>query len=471
VRREKERVDAVQATSGITLVLGGTRSGKSEVAERLLESVGGSVTYVATGPAADAARDQGWAARVLAHRARRPGSWATVEVAQGDDLGSLLRRIEDPLVVDSLGTWVAGLEDFGTRDDAPFTSVLEAFTERRDAGRVTVVVSEEVGLGVHPATAIGGEFRDALGMLNRRTADVADRVLLVVAGRVHELAPGESVRSAHDAASARSTGSFGRFSRAPARARSRPWIADARNALGFLTAFGGGGAPDERTLRWFPVVGAAIGAVLGTVWWAATKAWTGAVAAVVVVGLDLVVTGMLHLDGLVDSADGLLPLLDRDRRLEVMRDPGVGAFGAGAATMVLIARWAALTAIAPSVLVLIGLWTASRTTMAVVAVTVPYAREGEGGLAAAFLGATEAGRTAARRSGLLAGAIGVAGALAARVNWGPRAGVVSLAAGVLAASAVVWLARRRIGGFTGDVLGASGIVLETTALVVASAKW
>ena len=158
----------------ITLVLGGARSGKSEVAESLL---GDDATYVATGAPADADTDPAWAAKVDAHRRRRPATWLTVETA---DLPAALRTIDGDVIVDSLGTWVAAAPDVAVDADA-LCDALRA----RDAR--TVVVSEEVGLGVHPPTAIGVAFRDALGDVNRAVADLADEVLLVVAGRVLKL--------------------------------------------------------------------------------------------------------------------------------------------------------------------------------------------------------------------------------------------------------------------------------------------
>jgi len=237
----------------------------------------------------------------------------------------------------------------------------------------------------------------------------------------------------------------------------------ARRALGFLTPIGGASAPAPAAVAWFPVVGALLGAVLGGLWWATGRIWPAALAAALVVALDLGLTGMLHFDGLVDSVDALVPHLSRERRLEVMRDPHVGAFGLGAGGAVLLLRWAALAAIHPSVLLLMGIWAASRTAMAVVATTVPYARPG--GLASAFL------ERGAGRYGMVAAVVGTGVAVASVMAWHPLAGPVSLAAGVLGALAVVWLAARRLGGFTGDVLGAAGMVLETVALVVAAAKW
>ncbi len=168
----------------ITLVLGGTRSGKSQVAEALVAAVGGPVTYVATGRASDA----DMAARIAAHRARRPAAWATVEVGGdgdgrggGADLPGLLAGLEGHVLVDSLGTWVAA--DAGLAPDPD--ALCDALDARARAGSGdTVLVSEEVGLGVHPPTEVGRRFADVLGELNRAVADRADRVLLVVAGRV-----------------------------------------------------------------------------------------------------------------------------------------------------------------------------------------------------------------------------------------------------------------------------------------------
>jgi len=234
----------------------------------------------------------------------------------------------------------------------------------------------------------------------------------------------------------------------------------ARQALAFLTPLGGAaGTPTAAAVAWFPVVGAAMGLVLGGIWWAAAQVWAAPVAAAVVVAADLGLTGMLHLDGLVDAADGLLPPhADRARRLAVMADPAAGAFGVGAAVSVLLLRWAALAALAPSAALLGALWCGSRLAMAVAARSVPYARPG-GGLATAFLAPT--GRAAPPVAGILVGAV-----LVGMARGDAVAGVAVLA---VSAAAVVGLASRRIGGFTGDVLGAAGMVGETFGLLAAAA--
>jgi adenosylcobinamide kinase/adenosylcobinamide-phosphate guanylyltransferase len=157
----------------LSLVLGGARSGKSEIAESMVD---GDVVYVATGVVTD--DDMG--ARIAAHKLRRPPEWETVEA--GADLVVALRAIDGsrPVLVDSLGTWVALVEGFDA-DGLELASVL-----RQRAG-ATVVVSDEVGLGVHPETEVGRRWRDAIGDVNRAVADVADEVLLVVAGRTLRL--------------------------------------------------------------------------------------------------------------------------------------------------------------------------------------------------------------------------------------------------------------------------------------------
>jgi adenosyl cobinamide kinase/adenosyl cobinamide phosphate guanylyltransferase len=122
--------------------------------------------------------DDDMAARVAVHRARRPQHWTTVET--GPDLVGALGAAEGTALVDALGTWLAGAPGM-TVDHAALCDALATRTGP------TVVVSDEVGLGVHPTTEAGRRFRDALGELNATVARVADEVLLVVAGRALRL--------------------------------------------------------------------------------------------------------------------------------------------------------------------------------------------------------------------------------------------------------------------------------------------
>jgi adenosylcobinamide kinase/adenosylcobinamide-phosphate guanylyltransferase len=162
-------------------VLGGSRSGKSAHAESLLAGVA-DVTYLAT--SVRSAEDVEWAARVAAHRARRPAGWTTVETTAPSEL---LRG--GTVLVDSVTTWVAALMDeAGVRADEP--GALDRLAARCDAlvnawamtPAHVVAVSDEVGLGVVPETRAGRLFRDTLGEVNQRLAGTADEVWFVVAG-------------------------------------------------------------------------------------------------------------------------------------------------------------------------------------------------------------------------------------------------------------------------------------------------
>ena len=235
-----------------------------------------------------------------------------------------------------------------------------------------------------------------------------------------------------------------------------------RSALGFLTVVGGAAPPDRRASAWFGPVGAALGLAVGGAWWVSGQLWPPLVAAVLALAVDAALTGMLHFDGLADSADGLLPPLDRGRRLEVMATPEIGAFGVMALALVVLARAAALSALEPDPLLVAGLWTASRAAMAVALAWLPYARAG-GGAASGF----RAGSPAPALAALAVGCTVVAWSFDG--GWGP--GVLVAAGGLAGFGAVVTLAWRRLGGYTGDVLGAAGLVAETVGLLVAAARW
>jgi adenosylcobinamide-GDP ribazoletransferase len=235
------------------------------------------------------------------------------------------------------------------------------------------------------------------------------------------------------------------------------------SALDFLTVVGRGRAPDRRSLAWFGPIGLLAGAVCGFVRWGTGEWWAPALAAALTVGADLALTGALHLDGLADTADGLLPHLDRARRLAVMAEPDVGAFAVTTVVVTLLLRTAALATADVEgwrwVLLLAGLWCLARAGMAVAVTAVPYARA-EGGLASAFAGGSPLVAVPSVLIGVVAAIVGG--------GWG---GLVGAVAGAAAGAAVLLLAWRRLGGFTGDVLGAAGVVLETVALVVVAARW
>jgi adenosyl cobinamide kinase/adenosyl cobinamide phosphate guanylyltransferase len=164
--------------STTTFVLGGARSGKSRFA---LENHATTprVVFVATALAGDAEM----AARIEQHRAERPAHWRTVE--EPYDLVPCVRDAcasADAVIVDCLTLWVSNLMLRGELDEHVFkrTEELAALLALRPA-HVTLV-SNEVGLGVHPATDDGRHFRDLLGAVNQRLAAAVDRVVLMVAG-------------------------------------------------------------------------------------------------------------------------------------------------------------------------------------------------------------------------------------------------------------------------------------------------
>ena len=195
--RVQAPVDGIRLTSrpgpatpgGRTLVLGGSASGKSGLAEDLLAAEP-DVLYTATGPVVDlrTAPDAEWTERVRRHRERRPPWWRTEETHL---VAELLWKAEQPVLLDSIGTWLTGVldragawpdqEGWRERVAVETDALVRSWRFRRAP---LVAVSDEVGLGVVPATRAGRLFRDELGRLNRRLTDESDLVLVVVAGRL-----------------------------------------------------------------------------------------------------------------------------------------------------------------------------------------------------------------------------------------------------------------------------------------------
>ncbi len=169
------------------LVTGGVRSGKSRHAEQLLAAYD-DVTYVAPGPTAQEDPDPDWAARIAAHRDRRPSGWTTLETR---DLTTAL-GVVGPVLVDCLGTWLTATIDAEQAWDQPVERVHSLIDEQLErvaaalaaATGPVVLVTNEVGLGVVPEHRSGRLFRDLLGNVNQRLAAECEAVHLVVAGRV-----------------------------------------------------------------------------------------------------------------------------------------------------------------------------------------------------------------------------------------------------------------------------------------------
>lgn len=211
---------------------------------------------------------------------------------------------------------------------------------------------------------------------------------------------------------------------------------------------------------WFPVVGALIGVMLALIGWLvflATGGWNEA-AAIAVLAAGAVLTRGLHLDGLSDWADGFWGGYTPQKRLSIMKDSCVGAFGAIALVIVLVAKWIALTRILAG-----GGWTwlvaagvLSRTMQVALAYLQPYARS-EGGTGHGFVTKSDG-----RRTGV---SMLVAAALLALTVQGVVGLLVVVAGGVLITVLFGWWCRRAVGGVTGDLLGACSEFVELWALM------
>ena len=181
---------------GLILISGPSRGGKSGWAEHLAHRWSGAVDYLATGAAAGS--DPSWTERVLAHQQRRPQHWRCHEVgaalvdhlrarAQGSSAAATSPSGAPPplLLIDSLGTWLAWhLDDTPEQWMARCDQLLQGLLVQR--GPVVLVV-EETGWGVVPATAVGGLFRDRLGALQQLLMHHCHSAWLVVAGRALNL--------------------------------------------------------------------------------------------------------------------------------------------------------------------------------------------------------------------------------------------------------------------------------------------
>lgn len=162
----------------VTLILGGARSGKSARAQQLAEASGLDVCYVAT--ASHIEDDAEWQARIECHRQSRPGHWQTIECER--DLVALLKDEAGEgclILVDCLTLWLSNLLMHEADMEKEVAALAELLLQLPGD---TVLVSNEVGLGLVPESPLGRAFRDAQGRLNQAVAKVADNVEFVAAG-------------------------------------------------------------------------------------------------------------------------------------------------------------------------------------------------------------------------------------------------------------------------------------------------
>lgn len=234
-----------------------------------------------------------------------------------------------------------------------------------------------------------------------------------------------------------------------------------RFAWAFLTRLPGGAHPEDarqlgRSVPWFPVVGVALGLLLGAVHVGLIEVVSAPLAAILTVLLGVMATGAFHEDGLADTADALGGFTPQ-RRLAIMKDSRVGTFGALALIFSVLLRVLALSALGglDGVFAIVLAHAVGRSLATAVMLAVPAA--GASGLGQSY--SAHLPRPAVVTSGLL-----VAGAACLS---GP-AGIVGYAVAAVGASLLVWLALRAFGGTTGDVLGAIEQIGEIAVLCAAA---
>ncbi len=236
------------------------------------------------------------------------------------------------------------------------------------------------------------------------------------------------------------------------------------SSVSFLSSFRTKAQPTRLTPRYFGVVGMFLGLLLGLIWRIASLVFTPAIAAIVVVGADILLTYGLHYDAIADCGDGLFAHMKAERRLEVMRQSTIGSFGAAALLLVILLRITSLTTISASPVLLAGLWGISRSLMAMAIGRGNYARP-NGGMASIFIGAMSSGADFAVLLPVVTLSITLV-----LIGAGALAGSVAL---FVASGITAYFYRRGVlllGGFTGDLVGGAGIIFETVALLVITAK-
>ena len=225
-----------------------------------------------------------------------------------------------------------------------------------------------------------------------------------------------------------------------------------------------------RSMGWYPLVGLALGAAAWAVYAGLLELLPGLVAATLVVILLEAVTRGLHMDGLMDTADGILSGAPRERALEIMKDSNVGAMGVVAAVLLLVLKVAALGALtrADAAAPLLAGWCAARALPALDVYAWPYARAA--GTGEAFTRERTPGTVTLASALLLAGLVATMFVTVAVDGVGAwYASFVVAAAAMGAALPIQAAVAKRLGGLTGDVYGMGIELAEAAALVVGCA--
>ncbi len=207
-----------------------------------------------------------------------------------------------------------------------------------------------------------------------------------------------------------------------------------------------------RASVWYPFVGFVIGALTWLAWKATMFFFPPLVAGVITLAVWVMLTGGLHLDGLADCCDGLFVSAPIEHRLEIMKDPRTGAFGVIGLILVLFLKAAVLASLTPATSFGILIATSFARWCVLPAGLLPLARPS--GMGADFAAGF-------RRSFIFWGALIP---LAIMIILGVQ-GILSIAVGLVTTAFILWLARLRIGGVTGDVFGMVVEVVETVVLL------
>lgn len=225
------------------------------------------------------------------------------------------------------------------------------------------------------------------------------------------------------------------------------------------------GDPEElaRSVRWFPLIGALIGSAGAVVMSMALLQWPATIAALLALTMMIALTGAFHEDGFADAADGLFGGMTPARRLEIMKDSRIGTFGGAALILLLLLRWQALVA-----LPLAHVWAAlvaahalGRAATPILALALPYVRE-----AAPNKPVAEGVRA---MDLVIALAVGALFCIPLFISIGAAGSVLLCSACIAVLVSLGYLFQRKIGGITGDCLGAATQALELTILLGAVA--
>lgn len=219
-----------------------------------------------------------------------------------------------------------------------------------------------------------------------------------------------------------------------------------------------------RSLVFFPVVGVVIGFVMAIIAWLIWPFLPALPAAAIMVFLLMAISGGFHLDGLADSADGMFSARPREQILAIMRDSQIGSMGAAALVMVLLTKTVALGSLpqaeAASALFLMPI--AGRCLMVFMMALLPYARGSEGRAALFYETASQEKKV-----------VYITGVILYSSCWyaGGGSGLAAGATALISMLLFSWLCRSKIGGATGDTLGATCELTETVIALVLSAGW